>query len=621
MNRVYQQRDFEVFHCLPNPIWIFDIDREAMVWANGAALKLWNADSLEALLARDFSDTSEATKERLGNYRRLFEQNESVTEQWTFYPNGNPCVVVCTCSGIPIEGDKTALLVNGRPISKTDIEPDVLRCVEAVHHTSLMVTIFSTKAELLLQNPSASRTFGPEAGGFIKRFCNPDLGESLWRRVLEGESVSVEAEFDTRSGRRWHGIDCNLTRDPLDGSKVVLCNQIDIDDLKHTELRLEKAMVKTEEMAKIKSNFLANMSHEIRTPLNGVLGMAELLAETNLSQGQRECVDHMMDAAQILRILIDDILDYSKLEAGRLTIQPQPFSLQKCFQTCAALVLPQAKAKNLQFETRCQVPADLMLVGDEVRLCQILINILGNAVKFTHRGGIQFETRLLKLEEAQCHLCFEIRDTGIGIAHDDQQKLFSRFTQLNTSLRRGQTGTGLGLAICRQLVGLMNGAIHLKSRQGKGSIFTVELTLPVNQGPVDLKTSSVTAAGPSKPFRVLLVEDNRTNQMVACRMLKKVGCQCIVANNGAEAVMVFPEQKVDLVLMDVVMPVMDGITATQKIRKLETPGVRTPIVALTANVMKEEKDRYLASDMDGFLPKPLDLKSLSALISKWWARV
>ena len=425
MKHICQARDFEVFEYMSHPVWVFDIDKEAMWWANGPAVRLWNAESRDALLARNFTDTSEATKERLATYLRKFEKGESFVEQWTFYPKGEPCVVICNCSGVRIDNGRMALLIEGRPISKTDIEPNVLRCVEALHHTSLMVTIFSLEGEVIYNNPSASRNFLTGADSFASRCHKPQTAAEIWGQVLAGKFVSVEAEFNTRSGVRWHGIDCKLTRDPVEGNQVVLCNQRDLHDLKKTELDLEKAIVRAEQMAHFKSRFLANMSHEIRTPLNGVIGMAELLAVSQLQEDQREYVTHMQDAAQILRTLIDDILDYSKLEAGRLVLMPTSFSLEKCFMTCVAMIEPLAKAKQLQFTATYELPADLSLRGDEVRISQILLNILGNAVKFTASGEVRFSVMQLASSGDRCSLRFKISDTGIGIAEQDQDKLFT----------------------------------------------------------------------------------------------------------------------------------------------------------------------------------------------------
>ena len=620
MTRLFSQKDFEIFEHLPHPIWVFDIDKEAMWWANQHAVKLWNATSLERLIERDFSDTSEATKERLANYRRKFQKGETLVEQWTFYPKGQPCVVVCTCSGVHIEDGRIALLIEGRPISVTDIEPNTLRCVEALHHTSLVISIYSLHGELLFQNPASSRTFKPELKHFTQRFAEEELARSIWERVSEGQFVSLEAQVHTTKGIRWHGIDCKLTRDPVKGGQVVLCNQRDLHQLKVTELKLERAIVEAREMALIKSRFLANMSHEIRTPLNGVLGMAQLLAETRLSKNQSQLVGHMQDAAHILRTLIDDILDYSKLEAGRLSVNRAPFSLNKLFQTCVSLVEPQAQSKQLTFLAQNHLTSDFTLLGDEIRISQVLINILGNAVKFTQEGEVRFELFSISHSENACSLKWHISDTGIGISEEDQTKLFSRFTQLDNSLLRGQAGTGLGLAISRELIELMNGSIELTSKPNAGSCFKIHLTLPFATAPVR-KSMPINGCLQILDLDILLVEDNLTNQMVAKRMVTRLGHQCRIANDGQQAIEEFKRQKPDLILMDVVMPVMDGLTATRKIRALEDKDQRTPILALTANAMREEKELYLASDMDDFIAKPLDFKVLEDMLNKWRKRM
>lgn len=615
MTRLFHTTDFEIFEQLPHPIWVFDIDREAMWWANKLAVDLWNANTLAELLQRDFTDTSEATKVRLANYRRAFERGESMVEQWTFYPKGEPCVVVCTCSGVRIDDGRIALLIEGRPVSVTDVGPSTLRCVEALHHTSLIISIFSLDGKLLFQNPAACKAFPSKFRFFSNRFRDQDVADTMWSLVKKGQFVSLEAEVETRDGYRWHGIDCKLTRDPVSGGQVILCNQRDLHQLKTTELKLEQAIVKAQKMALIKSRFLANMSHEIRTPLNGVLGMAQLLAETSLSQNQRQYVDHMQDAAQILRTLIDDILDYSKLEAGRLSLSEAPFSLKKCFQSCISLVEPQAQSKGLEFRVRDQSPEDVCLIGDEIRISQVLINMLGNAVKFTPEGYVRFELKAPIIKGDTCQLTWTIADTGVGIAEHDKAKLFTRFTQLDNSLLRGQSGTGLGLAICQELVELMRGDIALDSDLGKGSVFTVNLTLPIKKGHAEGDCESGDKPLKLAHLDVLLVEDNLTNQVVAKRMLARLGHQCRVANNGHEALEEIASKRPDVIFMDVVMPVMDGLTATRKIRELDIRHI--PIIALTANAMHEEKQMCLEAKMDDFMAKPLDFKVLAQMLEKW----
>jgi len=588
-----------------------------MSWANHHAVKLWNASSLEELVARDFTDTSEATKERLANYRRKFLQGETVTEQWTFYPKGVPRVAICNCSGVLIEGGRQAMVVEGRSISKTDIEPNTLRCVEALHHTSLLVSIFGLDGELLFQNPSASKTFPHQARQFISRFHDGETAKQMWDEVTSGKFVSRQVECVTTNGVRWYGIDCKLVRDPVEGGQVVLCNQQDLHVLKLTELKLERAVVDVQEMAQTKTRFLANMSHEIRTPLNGVLGMAQLLAGSELSKTQSQYVTHMQDAAHILRTLIDDILDYSKLQAGHLRLSPKPFSLQRCFKTCVALIEPTAREKRLKFRVSAEIPENLTLLGDEVRLTQVLINMLTNAVKFTHEGEVFFSVLPILQSKEVCALKIVIADTGIGIAADDQKKLFSRFTQLDNSLRRGQAGTGLGLAICRELIDLMYGHVAVESEVNEGTKFTIEMKFPVVVSETDASASERDRIAETKPLDVLLVEDNLTNQMVAKRMLVKLGHRCRVAKHGGEALEKLAQKKPDLILMDVVMPVMDGITATRLIRKNYGDGPRIPVIALTANVMKEERAEYLASGMDDFMAKPLDMGVLRAKLTQW----
>ncbi len=614
MPRAFKKSELEAFQALANPVWVFDIDKQHMWWANHRAVELWNADSLDALLARDYTDLSESTRQRLANYQRVFKRGETLREQWTFFPKGEPKTVICDCSGILIEEGRMALMIEARPAADSEAAPNALRATEALNHTRLITSLFTLEGDLLFQNPAADRAFGRDIADFVSRFVDRDLARRALDDVLRGETVSIEAECQTLNGQRWHGVDCRLIRDPATGAQAVLCNRRDIDDLKHTQLALTEAKIRAEESAEVKSRFLANMSHEIRTPLNGVLGLAQLLKTEPLSPRQSEYVDYMMDSAKSLRVIIDDILDFSKMEAGHIELDRHPFCPERLFQSCLHLVRPMAQTKGLAL--RGEFEGDKTdLNGDETRLRQVLMNLLSNAVKFTDHGEIRFQAALRVPETGMAELRFTVADTGPGIEKRDHAKLFTRFTQVDDSLKRRREGAGLGLAIARELISLMDGEIELESQPGKGSAFSVRVALPVSN-PVKKQPDSFDEDSQAE-LRVLVAEDNRVNQMVIEKFLKALGHRTMMANHGLEALALLDRHEADIALLDIMMPEMDGLDTARAIRGLPGSLAKIPIVAVSANAMKDDRDAYLAGHFDDYLAKPIEMDSLKKLLAKW----
>jgi TMAO reductase system sensor TorS len=382
-----------------------------------------------------------------------------------------------------------------------------------------------------------------------------------------------------------------------------------------------------ERASSAKSEFLARMSHEIRTPMNGVMGMAELLQGTELSARQRRLAETITRSAVGLLEIINDILDFSKIEAGKLELEHIEFALREIIEETIEILVLRARAKGL--ELRCEIDPSVPAAvrGDPVRLRQVLINLAGNAIKFTEAGEVVVRVALL---DAAGSLRFEVTDTGIGIAAEAQGQIFSAFTQADSFTTRKYGGTGLGLAICRQLISLMGGVIGVASEQNRGSTFWFEIrmepvaaaaavALPAPRIPAS--RSAAPAAGAPAPAvgpRILVVEDNAVNREVAAGMLENLGYQSESAINGLLAVEAIAETSYAAVLMDCQMPVMDGLTATQQIRRREAgSGHRVPIIALTANAMEANRERCLAAGMDDFLPKPFTQMQLTAVLSRW----
>ncbi len=364
-----------------------------------------------------------------------------------------------------------------------------------------------------------------------------------------------------------------------------------------------------------KSAFLAMMSHELRTPLNGILGFAEALARSGPTPEQARHLAHQKQAAHSLLRLINDILDYSKIEAGKLELEAIPFDLAALIDECVALVRPMAETKRLDVAVTPAPDLPRLVCGDPLRLQQILVNLLGNAVKFTERGAIQVSVGQQARDDGALDLLFAVRDTGPGIPAERMNRLFRRFSQADASTTRRYGGTGLGLAICRALVELMGGTIDVQSVVGEGSVFHFTIRVgTVDQPDEDPEISTPQPRRATDPAAILLVDDIDMNRVLARTMLENAGHQVTVAESGAEAIALLQERPFDLVLMDVMMPELDGIEATRRIRRLPGAVRNIPILALTANTVPEELGACEAAGMNGCVGKPIVWSELLALV-------
>jgi signal transduction histidine kinase len=395
---------------------------------------------------------------------------------------------------------------------------------------------------------------------------------------------------------------------------------------KRAEEDLHKAKKAAENACRAKTQFLANMSHEIRTPMSCVLGIMDLLQETELSAHQREYLEMARTSARSLLSLLNDILDLSKIEAARLELNPIVFSIRQCVEDVVGMLAVQAREKRLDLSAHVDPEVPPVLVGDPIRLRQIILNLVGNAIKFTNSGGVSVEVELRAWDSSEVILGVLVRDTGIGIAEDKQELIFDAFRQADGSTTRRYGGTGLGLTISARLVELMGGSIRVQSRAGEGSVFHFTARLsPASveaaemAGEVSNMSAAVSPLQPAaSPLRILLAEDNVINQRLATGLLTKKGHEVTVVENGLEAVVMAGREQFDLVLMDVQMPEMDGLEATAAIRQIEeNSGRRTPIIALTAHAMRGDMERCVQAGMDDYLTKPIDLNRLSAILRKW----
>jgi PAS domain S-box-containing protein len=497
-----------------------------------------------------------------------------------------------------------------------------------IEYSSVGITLRDRNQRVFYVSPAVRIILGYEPeellGDFRGDLVHPDDLPAVQARMgtlMEnpGQTQRARIRLKHKNGEyRWvESITRNLFEDP--SVRAIVTNLRDVTDSTNAEIAAAEAREKAERANQAKSEFLAMISHEIRTPMNGITGMCQLLLESRLNREQQDYANTIAQSAQSLLALINDVLDISRIEAGKLSIERAPLDLAALLEEVAQLMRVRAGEKGIRLEVTYPGDAPRAFYGDELRIRQILYNLTGNAVKFTHEGKIVLMARIEYQSGSRYAVKVAVKDTGIGIAPEKLQSVFKKFTQADISTTRRYGGSGLGLSISRSLAELMGGSIEAESMPGEGSTFT--LTMNMDAAPetsLQRRESPADALQPlPEPLEVLLVEDNKINQKLALRLLERLGCTVWLAENGVEALEALDRRPVDLILMDCQMPEMDGFEATRKIREREREHRHVPIIAITANAMESDFEKCLASGMDSYLTKPIDFAKLREALETW----
>jgi len=488
-----------------------------------------------------------------------------------------------------------------------------------------MIIIVDFKGTILYHNPSVKDTLGYKPKELIGKnffdYIHPDLYKSLkeeFKEIIQRNfSYNIEFRFKCTDGSykylEFNSINLHH-KEELSGL-ILDCRDISLR--KKVAIELSKAQ-------KAKEQFLANMSHEIRTPINGIAGMVNLLSESSTDSEQMKYLNAIRSSAEYLKVIINDILDYAAIESGKLNFESIGFNPEIQVQTVIETFAYQAQEKGIEIKCNIHPKANRVFLGDPVRLNQVLVNLINNAVKFTYKGGISIEVKPDKIEGNLHYIKFSVSDSGIGIPSTKLDTIFEAFSQADESVTRKYGGTGLGLSICRHLIELQNGQIEVESKENFGSTFSFIIPYAVGKDS-DLVTVAfqrqhkIADLEKFKDYKILLVEDNEINKMYASNLLSKWNCNLDTADNGEIALKFIMKTDYDLILMDLQMPIMDGFEATKIIRNDFPDGKNEiPIIALTANAIKGDNEKCFAVGMNDYISKPFLPDQLHSIIAKYY---
>ncbi len=527
------------------------------------------------------------------------------------YQMGVGPVVDLTPIGFTLTGLGTAWAI--RKAQLLDLAPVARGLV--VESLSDGVAVLDLQDRLIDANAALRQIVGPVAIGEPAATVFAAFPELL--AALDGGPASPAIRADGAGDRHYEpGITPLNDRRGRQIGRVVTFR--DVTERRQVIAELARARDAAEDLARVKSEFLATVSHEIRTPMNGVIGMTALLLDTGLDAQQRHYVETIRSSGGHLLSIINDILDFSKFDAGQLSVEQVPFEPGRAVASVVALLEPQANQKGLVLTLTVGSAVPARCAGDEFRVRQIVTNLVGNAIKFTATGtvSVSLDADSPQPDGTAQRLRLAVTDTGIGIPASHMDRLFRPFSQVDASVARRFGGTGLGLAICRGLAEMMGGSITVDSEPGRGSTFRVDWTVqPLAAAPAEApEPAAPPVMATTRPIRILVAEDNRVNQLVVVHMLRRLGHNADLAEDGEEAVAAVARTPYDIVLMDVQMPMVDGLTATRRIRAAD--GAQPRIVAMTANAMAGDREVCLAAGMDDYLSKPIDVDRLSAVLAR-----
>ena len=611
-----------LFEQHPLPSWVYDVATLRFLAVNAAAIEQYGY-SRDEFLSMTIADIRPATEvSTLLSNIAVHMENRQDSSMWRHRRKDGVIVFVRIVSRAITFQCHPARLVVACDLREQASSRSLLRGVWDNAKDAMRIT--DANGTVVRVNPAYCRFIGmPAAELENKPFWiiyrdqeQSKIAASFRERIREGSLRAVaEHRVTLRDGReRW--IQLSNSTIPTSDSEWVLTVWRDVTDNKRDEERLKtmltdlaRAKERSEAANRAKSSFLANMSHEIRTPMNGILGLADLAQQEESAVRRQEYLQLLKTSATGLMSVLNDVLDLSKIESQRMSVEEIPFAPADCVHSAVLTLTAPAQSKGLTLS--CEIADTLppQVLGDPVRVRQILLNLIGNAIKFTPHGRVR-----VSAAPAACGVVLEVEDTGIGIPPEQQQQIFEPFHQADVSTTRTHGGTGLGLAIVAELVKLMDGSVELESRPGHGTLFRVRLPLaPVATPEVAAPVLPAECDAPS--LRILVAEDNAVNQLVTSRLLEKRGHRVTVVPDGCAALAALRDAEFDLVLMDVQMPVMDGLEATRAIRAAETGATRLPIIALTAHAIRGDEETLLDAGMDAYVPKPVCAERLFAVVA------
>jgi PAS domain S-box-containing protein len=604
-------------------------------------LKVDNPKSMEGLSNFDFFPADYA-RMRLAQEQALMQSGRSMLrrEECMQGPSGENLTMLTT--KIPLRNRQGVVIGTfGIAHDISDIKRAEERfrlVVEATPNPILLVNLSGT---IQLANWAAFQMFGYQLdiliGMTLENLFSQHSGDmevQSLRDLLKHPRAKLLTEAQEVNGVCQNGqvipLEVRLIPVEIDDEQLVLISLIDMTVHKQIDETLNRAKQAAEQANEEKSLFLANMSHEIRTPLNAIIGISDLLLDSSPTPQQREFLTIILESGESLLSIINDLLDFSKIEAGKLELEAVPFDLRQKIGNVFRLLSSQNRKADLKITWQVDEAIPQTLIGDPVHLRQVLMNLVGNAIKFTLQGEVHLDVEQQEVdEEGRVHLLFAVRDTGIGIPADNLENIFSRFVQADSSTTRQFGGSGLGLTITSRIIEAMQGRIWAESEEGQGSIFRFTLALPTGSAAQQAEASgsegapSASSQSPQlsalPPLRVLVAEDGRSNQRLVQALLGKWGHTVCVAENGRIAVDRWQQESFDLILMDVTMPEMDGLTATRLIREQEAQtGAHIPIIAMTARVMQADVKNCLQAGMDGYVAKPIHKQELDAAMAEFF---